>query len=59
MKKMLDIICPNSTWGERFLAVLDEFPKVKNGAISLEDMGCKTLHQKEWETVEKKWPLTL
>ena len=27
MKKMLDIICPNSTWGERFLAVLDEFPK--------------------------------
>ncbi|UNU72562.1 Abi family protein [Moraxella nasovis] len=39
MKRMLDVICPNSTWGERFLALLEEFPQVENGAISLEQMG--------------------
>lgn len=39
MKRMLDVICPNSTWGERFLAVLNEFPKVQNNAISLGQMG--------------------
>lgn len=39
MKRMLDVICPNSTWGKRFLAVLGEFPKVENGAVSLQQMG--------------------
>ncbi len=39
MKKLLDRICPNSTWGERFIVLINEFPEVKNGAISLEDMG--------------------
>lgn len=55
MKKMLDIICPNSTWGERFLAVLDEFPKVKNGAISLEDIGVN-IEPKEWKLWKKMAP---
>lgn len=39
MKRMLDVICPHSTWGERFLRVLDEFPCVENGAVSLKQMG--------------------
>lgn len=39
IKRMLDIICPNSSWGERFLALLDEFPKIDNRAVSLADMG--------------------
>lgn len=39
MKRMLDVICPHSTWGERFLKVLDEFPCVENGAVSLKQMG--------------------
>ena len=48
MKRMLDIICPDSTWGQRFLAVLDEFPTVKNGAVSLEHMGM-IASQKNWQ----------
>ncbi|TXD96523.1 CAAX protease [Psychrobacter frigidicola] len=39
MKRMLDVICPNSKWGERFLALLDEFPKVGNNSVYLEQMG--------------------
>ncbi len=48
MKQMLDIICPNSTWGKRFLDTLDEFPQVKNNTISLEkDMGM-IIDPKQW-----------
>lgn len=39
MKRMLDVICPNSTWGARFLSLLDEFPKVENNAVNLQQMG--------------------
>lgn len=39
MKRMLDVICPNSTWGKRFLDLLEEFPHVKNGAVNLHQMG--------------------
>lgn len=42
MKRMLDVICPNSTWGERFLALLDEFPQVENQAVRLQQMGVVT-----------------
>ncbi|MFD1244092.1 Abi family protein [Paralysiella testudinis] len=52
MKRMLDIICPNSTWGERFLATLDEFPEVENGAVSLQQMG--VVHNpRVWELWQK------
>ncbi len=39
MKRMLDVICPNSKWGERFLTLLDEFPQVGNNAVYLKQMG--------------------
>lgn len=48
MKRMLDIICPNSTWGSRFLSLLDEFPQVENGAVNLSQMGV-TINLKDWE----------
>lgn len=47
MKRMLDVICPNSKWNERFLALLDEFPQVENGAVSLKQMGVE-LDPKLW-----------
>ncbi|MCS4533628.1 Abi family protein [Neisseria montereyensis] len=47
MKRMLDIICPNSSWGHRFLEVLGEFPQVENQAVTLEQMGM-TIKPKEW-----------
>ena len=47
MKRMLDIICPESQWGERFLSLLADFPSVENSAISLEQMGVTTT-PKNW-----------
>ena len=63
MKRMLDVICPNSTWGERFLSVLDEFPKVENRAVQPKHMGL-TINPKEWDlwansNQRKRKPLTL
>ena len=51
MKRMLDVICPNSTWGERFLALLNEFPQVENQAVRLEQMGVITdlTHWQLWK----------
>lgn len=48
IKRMLDIICPNSLWGERFIALLEEFPKVDNKAISLQHMGV-AIHLTSWD----------
>ena len=48
MKRMLDVICPNSTWGKRFLALLEEFPQVGNNAICLEQMGVK-VNPESWQ----------
>ena len=43
MQRMLKVICPTSTWGQRFLDLLfTEFPKVNNGAVRLEDLGLTT-----------------
>lgn len=39
MKLMLDRICPNSTWQDRFLAHLETFPTNLPTQISLEQMG--------------------
>ncbi len=41
MKQMLDVICPNSTWGKRLLDLLDAFPQVENHAIAKEHIGIK------------------
>lgn len=39
MKEILNVICPDSGWGQRFRAHMDTFPNAQNGAISLADMG--------------------
>lgn len=48
MKQMLDVICPSSTWGQRFKELVDEFPITENEAINLENMGIPE-NWKEWE----------
>lgn len=39
MKQMLDVICPESSWGDRFKALLATFPDVENRAATPEHMG--------------------
>ena len=39
MKHLLDIISPNSSWGERFISQVESFPAPENRAVSLQDMG--------------------
>ncbi|ARB71695.1 TPA: Abi family protein [Neisseria meningitidis] len=47
MKRMLDVICPRTEWGNRLLALLDEFPDVANEAVSLRDMGLEN-NPRDW-----------
>ncbi|WP_293731546.1 Abi family protein [uncultured Actinobacillus sp.] len=58
MKRLLDVICPNSTWGTRFLNILEEFPKVENNAVNLQQMGVvmDLSHWKLWEYKKKESP---
>tara|TARA_R110002074_G_scaffold349634_1_gene520344 strand:- start:132975 stop:133931 length:957 start_codon:yes stop_codon:yes gene_type:complete len=53
MKRLLDVICPNSNWSSRFSTLLDEFPRIESGAVSLADFG---LIEKrgEWALWEQK-----
>jgi len=39
MKRLLDVICPNSRWSSRFSALLAEFPVIGCGAVSRTDFG--------------------
>lgn len=39
MQKLMKVICPNSSWLIRFAELMDEFPEVTNGAVSLRDFG--------------------
>lgn len=40
MQQLLGVICPNSTWGQRLIGLLDGgFPHTPNGALSLDDFG--------------------
>jgi len=39
MQRLMRVICPNSRWAERFAELLDEFPAVGCGAVSLADFG--------------------
>lgn len=46
MQKLLRTICPNSTWGQRFRALLEEeFPKFPAEALTLRDIGSS----QDWE----------
>lgn len=39
MQLLMKVICPNSTWGERFKDLMQKFPTPENQAISLDDFG--------------------
>ena len=39
MKKMLDTICPNSSWWNRFINLTESFPEDASVSIKLEDLG--------------------
>lgn len=39
MQHLLKTICPNSTWSLRLTDLLEEFPKVPNTLVSIEDFG--------------------
>lgn len=40
MRQLLNVICPNSSWSQRFKDLLEkDFPKVNNQQISLADLG--------------------
>ena len=39
MQKLMKIICPNSSWGNRFKALLEEFPELHCKAVTPNDMG--------------------
>lgn len=40
MRQLLNVICPNSTWGQRVAELLEGgFPSTANGVLSLDDLG--------------------
>jgi hypothetical protein len=40
MQQLLNVICPNSSWGQRFKNLMaNEFPMVANQTITLLDFG--------------------
>ncbi|MGR7921232.1 Abi family protein [Zobellella denitrificans] len=39
MQAMLRVICPSSSWAQRLVAVVNEFPKAAAGAVKVEDFG--------------------
>lgn len=50
MKRMLDIICPNSTWGDRFIELIRNFPFSQNNVINLNPFGLiDTLEIDSWK----------
>lgn len=54
MQKLLGTICPNSSWSERFKALLEnEFPDFPRGSVSREDIGLPRGWE-EWELWSRK-----
>ncbi|HEY9280244.1 MAG TPA: Abi family protein [Eoetvoesiella sp.] len=53
MQKMLLVLCPNSCWNERFIALMDAFPKTECKAVSLQDFGVVP-GWREWEIWKRK-----
>lgn len=39
MQSMMCVVCPGSTWRQRFIGLLESFPEVENNAIKKSDMG--------------------
>lgn len=39
MQKLMMVICPNSSWTNRFLVLMDNFPDIRCGEVSLADFG--------------------
>lgn len=39
MQRFMDVICPNSSWSDRFTELMIEFPDVRCEAVSLADFG--------------------
>jgi len=39
MQKLLRVICPNSSWFERFSKLMEAFPMIRCGEVSLSDFG--------------------
>lgn len=47
MQKLMNVICPNSSWFKRFIELTDDFPNIENNKVTLKDFG--TLEKwKEW-----------
>ncbi|SEA95969.1 Abi family protein [Alkalimonas amylolytica] len=39
MAKLLAVICPNSSWTQRLIALINDFPSSRNGMLTLQDLG--------------------
>ena len=50
---LLSVICPNTSWQSRFVALMEEFPEVPNESVKPEDMGLVD-GWKEWAIWAKK-----
>lgn len=50
MQQILKTICPNSTWGDRVLTLLEEMPIPQNNSVNWQGMGINKFEQlREWE----------
>lgn len=52
LKKLVDVICPNSSWGQRFSELMEGFPEVGCGGVTLRDFGLSE-DWKGWELWQK------
>lgn len=48
MQKMLQAICPNSSWGQRFQMLMTDFPRMPQPTINLRDFGL-CIELKDWD----------
>lgn len=39
MAHLLAVICPNSSWTQRLMTLIDDFPTARNGMLTLQDFG--------------------
>jgi abortive infection bacteriophage resistance protein len=53
MQKIMQVICPNSTWSVRFSELLGEFPNVDSATVSLNDFGLVEAWN-DWSLWEKR-----
>jgi len=53
MQKLLSVMCPNSSWSNRFTELFEEFPNTESRAVSLADFGLLEDWQ-EWDLWAQK-----